>query len=136
MLRAERFILYPGWNFVSFLKQPPPGTPINVIVEDISPSVGIIWGFDNETKVWKKYRPGTTSSTLAAIEPNKGYWFYMNQLAAMNLTQWTGPSATVPLRRGWNLVGYPGPDDQSLASALGNISDAYSLIWNWTGGCW
>jgi hypothetical protein len=134
--QAEKLVLSAGWNFVSLPRQPAPSTAINAVLGDASPGLAIIWGYDNETRAWKRYRPGGSSNTLFSMEANKGYWIFMTRVGAIDMTQWTVPSATVPLRAGWNFVGYPGPDDQDLSESLGNISDTYSIIWNWTGGRW
>jgi len=44
----------PGWNFIS-LSVAPPNPSITTVLTDISFHVRIVWGFDNTTKLWKKW---------------------------------------------------------------------------------
>jgi hypothetical protein len=77
-----------GWNFISFSKLPSNSAAIEIVLADVSPSVGIVWGYDNSAKQWLKWKPSTTNPTLTSIELGKGYWIYMNETGTINLLGW------------------------------------------------
>jgi len=124
-----------GWNFVSF-----PKLPLDVTVEsvfsDVSANIRVIWGYDNATKEWKKYKRDKLENTLSIIESGKGYWVYMNAPGTVNMTQWSSPtSTTIHLYNGWNLIGYNGTDGTPIDTALSSLSN-WDIIWAWDNGQW
>ena len=127
-----------GWNFVSFPKLPS-DTNVATVLNDISSNVRIVWGYDNQTEEWKKWKPSTlcsSPSALCSIEGGKGYWVYMNASGSIDLSSWTTQSTTVSLTEGWNLIGYNGTDNTAVTDALSSISGKWAIIWNWTDGQW
>ena len=134
------YSLSAGWNFISFPKLPSASTAIETVLADISPNVRIVWGYDNNTKAWLKWKPSTSTSTsastLTSIESGNGYWIYMDQPGTINMTNWTAQSTTVSLTEGWNLIGYNGTDDTGVATALNSINGKWTIIWNWDSGTW
>lgn len=128
-----------GWNFVSFPKQPPDGsnTP-TIVLADVSSMVRVMWGYDNQTKAWKKYKPQgptTGQDVLTVIESGKGYWIYMDGAGSINLTDWSDPMKHVVLYNGWNLIGYNG-DAGTIEDALASLGSKWVVIWNWIDGQW
>jgi hypothetical protein len=132
---SETISLTPGWNFISFPSLPTDESIDNVL-KDISSNVRIIWGYDNASKAWKRYKPGVSDNTLTTIEGGKGYWVYMNASGNIDMTGWTDQSKTVPLAEGWNLVGYNGADNTDVATALNGISGKWSIVWYWKDNQW
>jgi hypothetical protein len=126
-----------GWNFISFPRLPSEQTPIETAFRDVSPNVGIIWGYDNLNKVWLKYRPSSPSS-LDAVEFGKGYWVYMNSPGSISFYCWYYPKKMPPIKayEGWNLIGYHATDDTPTSVAMDRIRDKWKAVWNWSDGQW
>ncbi|MEI6153353.1 MAG: serine hydrolase [Deltaproteobacteria bacterium] len=129
-----------GWNFISFPQLPSSPASIETVLKDVSPKVRIVWGYDNVNKVWLKYSPNLslrTPNSLDKVEYGKGYWIYMDAPGTINLTSWLPPSIpTIQLYAGWNLIGYNGPDNTDVLTALSGISGKWSILWNWQNGQW
>ena len=127
-----------GWNFISFPTLPTSST-VTAVFADVSSNVRVIWGYDNTTKEWKKYKKGSTDNTLSTIESGKGYWAYMDASSNIDISGWDAQSRTVTLSEGWNLAGYNGTDnktfDSSYISSSGLI-DKWIVIWTWENGQW
>jgi hypothetical protein len=123
-----------GWNFISIPVQPANASIVQVL-KDISSSVYIAWSFDNEQKIWLKYFPSASTSTLTSIESGKGYWIYMNATAQLTVTG-TDASPAVRLYEGWNLIGYSGVDNAGIETRLPRLNDNWSIIWNWSNSTW
>ncbi len=125
-----------GWNFIS-LRNQPPNTAIDAVMNDVSPNVLIVWGYDNTNKVWKKWKPGGTSNTLSSMDIGNGYWVYMVNQAVIDMSQWIPVSSFLPASfyQGWNLIGYNGTDGLSVADALQSVHSQW-IIWNWAASTW
>jgi hypothetical protein len=137
MATDGRLDLSSGWNFVSFPSLPQAGGTIAAVFGDASTALKVIWGYDNQNKLWKRWKPGAVSNTLSTIETGKGYWVYMDTAASIDRTGWLSPPSTgVHLYEGWNLIGYLGSDNASTGAALGSISNKWSVVWGWENGAW
>jgi formylglycine-generating enzyme required for sulfatase activity len=123
-------ILTPGWNSVSFPKQPV-NNRLDAVMTDISSNVSIILSYDNMSKTWAKWRPGDSSNSLLTLECGKGYRILINNaVAVLDPTGWSAPaSSAVVVSDGWNLVGYSGTDGLDAASALANTSKSWNALW-------
>ncbi len=126
--------LYQGWNFISS-GMLPKDSSIPLVFADVSQNVQIMWGYDNETKQWRKYKPDIQNSPLNTFEPDKGYWIYVNDAAYLALSG-TSATSSVQLHEGWNLVGYNGQNSQAIDTGLSSIGDIWSIIWSWSNGQW
>lgn len=118
------------WNFVSVPVQPT-DTSANSVLKDIAAYVRVVWGYDNQTKTWKKWRPNSAAA-LSTIESGKGYWIYMDASADL-VVQGSDVSPTMTLAYGWNLVGYNG-NDASINTALDSLD--WDIAWGWENGIW
>ncbi|MEI6153557.1 MAG: DUF1566 domain-containing protein, partial [Deltaproteobacteria bacterium] len=127
--------LLTGWSFISLPKHPP-DTGIGTVLGNASPNVRIVWGYDNQNKIWKRYKPGGTANTLSNMEAGNGYWIYANREDTISMKGYADPPSTVHLYEGWNLVGYSGTENKEIAASLGTISDTWLLTWNWDNGIW
>ena len=126
-----------GWNFVSFASLPPTGGTIAAVFGEAYPAVNVVWGWDNQNKVWKKWKRGAGSNTLTTIGTDKGYWVYMDQSTTLDTIGWVSPpSTTIHLYESWNLVGYLGADNNGAAAALGPIAGKWIIVWGWDNGAW
>ena len=143
------FPLFPGWNFVSFPKQPY-NSNINAVFKDTSPNISIVWGFDGQTQGWLKFKPSGTNNTLAAIEGGKGYWIHVNTPQTGTQIYVSGKNAlpiyvtlsandvspNVQLYDKWNLVGYYGADFTDPSLVLQPLGQKWSMAWYWTSDTW
>ena len=130
-----------GWNFISFTQLPSSPASIETVLKDVSPQVRIVWGYDNSSKTWLKYKGQGTGvmgqNTLTSFEFGKGYWIYMDAPDTINLISCSPPdSVSIGLISGWNLIGYNGPDNLALSQATQGISGKWSIIWNWDNSLW
>lgn len=134
---AETVELRQGWNFVSFSKLPVPAS-IEAVLNDVSQNVRIVWGYDNKTKNWAKYKPAEKNNTLITIEFGKGYWIYMNAKGSIDLSEFQSiPSDnSIPLYKGWNLIGWKGDGGIDALEALAPLGNQYSVVWTWDSGQW
>jgi hypothetical protein len=123
-----------GWNFVSFPKQPTDNAIASALADVLS-DVLVVFGFDNELKTWKQYRPAAGDNTLATIEQGKGYWIYLSADGTIDISTWTSVSSQVHLDEGWNLVGYSGTDGTAIATSFVSVS-GWQVIWTWVSGTW
>jgi hypothetical protein len=125
-----------GWNFVSFPLLPGPSTPVGTVLAGVMSDLRIVWGYDAATKTWLKYPNGVGQNALTAIEAGKGYWIYMNQANAINLSGWTHMADTIHLSEGWNLIGFSGVDSQSANFVFTMTQIGWESIWGWSNGRW
>jgi len=124
-----------GWNFISMPVEPS-HTSITTILKDISSSVRIVWGYDNQNKTWKRFTPGGENNDLGDMVMNKGYWIYMNTPETLIIEGQPSDPQAVTLYKGWNLTGYSGQDNKDVSQALENVAGRWTLIWNWDNGGW
>ena len=124
-----------GWNFIS-LPVEPSDTSITAVLKDISSSVRIVWGYDNQNKTWKRFRPGGENNNLGDMMMNKGYWIYMNTPETLIIEGQPSDPQAVTLYKGWNLTGYNGQDNKDVSQALESVAGRWTLIWNWDNGGW
>jgi hypothetical protein len=125
-----------GWNFISLPKQPQ-NPAIETVLAEVLSKVRVVWGFNNESKDWQRYRP-SVDLTLASMEQGKGYWAYMDEAATIAMAGWASPATTIHLYAGWNLVGFSGTDGTMNGITLpGSGTDgAWDIIWTWDNGTW
>ncbi len=139
---SQAFIpLSAGWNFISLRRQPcmndQPATSIESILAGTVGQVRIIWGFDNVTKQWKRWRPdGGSTNTLTDMVVGAGYWIYSSAPCSIDISTWCDAGTrVVRLRDGWNLVGYNAPD-KSINDAAASLQGKWGIMWNWKDGNW
>lgn len=118
-----------GWNFISLPRQPS-DTAITSVLSPVLSHVKIVWGFDNELKIWKRFKP-PSDTTLATMEQGKGYWVFLDDAGAIDMTDWSLPTVTLSLSPGWNLVGFSGINGASAEGVLNRISGSWEILWSW-----
>jgi len=76
---------------------------------------------------------GERFGTLKTIESGGGYWIYM--LNAANLTM-DGEvmDKNIPLKEGWNLIGWPSNKTMPISEALASIDGNYNKIFAYNDG--
>jgi hypothetical protein len=89
-------VMHPGWNLFALpLKQ-----------NDMSPS-GVFGDDPVSSMVCWQYAPGPGYSAPDTLVMGRGYWMYQTDTVAVDAEGSGVDSATVTLRAGWNLIGYP-----------------------------
>jgi len=129
--------LAPGWNFISIGVQ-----PLNRSIGDVlygaSPNIRVVWGYDNQNKVWKKYKFNAQDpalNTINKIDVGEGGWIYSDASVNVTVAGYDASPAT-QLFSGWNLTGYNKANGLSIDTGLANISDKWTIIWTWDHDVW
>jgi hypothetical protein len=123
-----------GWNFVSLPRQPP-DVAITTVLASVLPHVRVVWGFDNDTKGWKRFKP-QGDTTLATMEQGKGYWMFLDDDGTIDMAGWTLPTTTVTVYPGWNLVGFSGRDGAAADTELLSLLGHWEILWTWGSSIW
>ena len=111
--------LKPGWNLISLpLEQA--DTTISTVLSSINSQYDAIKYYDatDASDPWKTYRPGASTNDLASINHKMGFWIEMNDFANLTVEGIEPASTDITLYAGWNLVGYPTQDSETVANAL------------------
>jgi|GEM_PF-2751342 len=127
-------ILHQGWNLISL-----PVAPISGSISDILSTV--VGNYDRvctydrsgTTGVWTCYCPSDPASmdSQIVVDPARGVWVHMTQSASLQVRGSIVDSVSIPLRAGWNMVGYPGSSAQPVQEALASIQGKYELVYTY-----
>jgi parallel beta-helix repeat protein len=112
--------LQQGWNLISLpLEQV--DTSIPSVLASINSKWDVVKYYANTDKKdpWKTYRVGSMMNDLASIDNTMGFWIYINQPnVTLTVVGLIPTSTTIPLYAGWNLVGYPTQNTETVGNAL------------------
>lgn len=125
--------LQAGWNMFS-VPLTPPSAAVTSVLAPIAGAYKAVWSYDRGR--WRCYDPANPGlSDLERIEAGRGYW--INMKSARRLTVSGEPvAASMPLYKGWNLVGYNASFAQSVETALDSLGDDCLSVWSFQGGTW
>jgi hypothetical protein len=123
--------LYEGWNLVSF-NLVPPSTAVADVLAAIDGNYTLVyaWAPNDPDGPWLLYDPSAPyASDLTDIDRSMGFWIKMAVDDTLVITGTQPETTSIALSEGWNLVGYPAAQSQTLPDALENngISD-YNLV--------
>ena len=113
--------LVPGVNFVGWVGET---TPVSQLFREI-PSLEAVWAWDSELRVWIVAGRDAPESLggLERVRPGMGLRLQLGGEDGFVWRRSTAPTrGLVPLRAGWNLVAWSGPDHapmQQLADGIG-----------------
>ena len=109
--------LSPGWNLVSWPLAAVSGTITDTVLSSCS-TCDQAWTYDasDVADPWK-YWPGT----LDRVDETMGLWLHTTEPASVAITGWQPIGASIELRAGRNLVGYPSQTTRPVAEALSSI---------------
>jgi hypothetical protein len=126
--------LYPGMNMVS-LPVEPDNNALDSLLASISGKLLHVWAYDpaNPAQPWQVYDPRLTDNTLVTFDFRAGYWVEMSAAASLTVNGMAYYGYTVPLKAGWNLIGYPGWRERDLPAALEGIAPHVQVIWHYDG---
>ena len=108
----------------------PADTLITEALQSALGQVSAVYGWDVGKP--QSFYPNTPviSNTLFSIDAYHGYWTKSQGPVELSITGATVPPNTpIALQQGWNLVGYPSRQSQSVADALRNIDDCYDIVY-------
>ena len=107
-----------GWNLISFYVESEDMTPATVLAS--------IKGNLVQVKDLKNsYSPTMPAfiNTLKGLNVEAGYWLKVNAAVSFKLEGEVPAGASIPVRPGWNLVGYPRENKAPTADELTSIGD-------------
>ena len=118
------FSLSPGWNLVSFycigMFEPVDDTLSSI--RDNYQSIFMYNAMDANDP-WKSYNPSLPDwavQQLQYLDRMSGYWIYMTGSSDFNFNG-SKKYTVIPLRPGWNLVGYPNIHTQNINDSLNGV---------------
>ncbi len=120
ILNTHSIDLQAGWNLVSFNRQPTDNNIADVLAS-VTGSYDLVYSWDAATQTWKKYDPTADPfvNTLASLTEVMGFWIHMIAGDTLVVVGNNPDSSTdIPLKAGWNLVGYPAISGESLPGAI------------------
>lgn len=124
--------LVSGWNLISFSL-----FPSDPAIEDVlTPITGFyttVWSYQDGQ--WLMYDPlHPLFNNLNTIQTGYGYWINMTKADTLTVAG-TIPSQSVNLKKGWNLVGFNGPEPISAKTALGSVTEL-ETVWSYQKNDW
>ena len=110
-----------GWNLISL-----PVRQLNWSIDSVLESIAGKWDciqtYDQTTSSWKSNIIGRPDSLNDLNEMNhlRGYWVNITEPGATLTVKGDkfGSTLSIPLKAGWNLVGYPSLVEKSISDAL------------------
>ena len=107
-----------GWNLISFYVESEDMTPATVL-ESIKDKLVQIKNLKNS------YNPTLPAfiNTLKGLNVEDGYWVKMDAHVSFELEGMVPAGGSIPVRPGWNLVGYPRESGAAPANELTSLGD-------------
>ena len=120
-----------GWNLVSL-----PGFPLSSRTSDLFASIrgrlDRIYAFDAATQRWRSYDDRLPyAQRLSAIASWQGLWVHTTTTTTWQVRCVPQAQVTIPLRRGWNLIGYPLQTVQDISEAVAPLGARYRIIYTY-----
>jgi hypothetical protein len=113
------------WNLIS-LPISPTDNNIDKVLANISGKYLVVHTYDGIK--YLSYVPGGTNNTLSKMDAGLGYWIYMTEAGALEITGGTA-SNNIELKAEWNMVGYSSLQPAPVAQALSSISGKYDAVY-------
>ncbi|OQX22567.1 MAG: hypothetical protein BWK75_00410 [Candidatus Altiarchaeales archaeon A3] len=132
--------LHQGWNLIS-VPVVPYETSLSSMLKDIEHKyTGLYTYTDSGYWEFKVFINNSWVGNMDKIEMGKGYWINMEEPATLTIIGYTIPfeNASIPLKKGRNLVGWPsigsqdiGSQDMPTLNIRGNFTDIYTFDRAW-----
>jgi len=128
----EKIRINKGLNLISLPLDPVDNSPDSVL-ETIQGYYYLIWTYNAIYEEWRRYIPNGPNIPLSvtSMEHGYGYWINMNEERDLTITGHEVIYKAIPLKQGWNLVGYSSLVSKLLKDALLSIEGYYSSIWTY-----
>jgi len=80
---------------------------------------------DGRWSVYNASLPNYTIQSLTTVSPTDGIYFILSSEDTMVYNGFLSSMLNIPLRKGWNLVGYPYNETTGLAAGLASVNATY-----------
>ena len=116
--------LVPGWNLISFNLRPV-STAVTDVLASIYGHYDMVYAWNATSGGWLKYDTLDLSpDTLTTLDETMGIWIHMLNAAVLEFTDELPTMTGIPLKTGWNLVGFPSSTPSALPGVLSGIDAA------------
>ena len=123
-----------GWNMVS-IPLTLANTNTEAVMSSLSGKYSKVYAYDafDSLDPWKVYDLSLPPflNDLSQINNTKGLWLYATQNATFSVSGSWPSSTNIPLKTGWNLVGYPSQTTRAVADALSSIAGKYTKVYTY-----
>lgn len=124
-----------GWNMVSFHCEFGNKRINQSLVDQNNKRLNYVSVFEyraeDPSDKWKSYNPylpNWTVQELQTLTREPGYWVYMNTSGTYTSTGYKFNTVTIPLKQGWNLIGYPTSTEINITDGLASLEGNYTLV--------
>jgi hypothetical protein len=120
--------LLESWNLISLPLIQSDTTVNNVLGSIFGEYKAVQWYDSSDTHdFWKHYNPQkpVELNDLTDLDHTQGIWIYITEPGGTTLTVYGDEliiEESIPIRPGWNLVGYPSKSDKQVSVALNNLN--------------
>jgi ubiquitin len=117
-----------GWNLVSFYVEADDMTPATVFTS-IQDKLLMV---KNLTQSYDPTRSADFAflNTLSSLSVKDGYWLKVSEDVSLNVEGTVPAGASINVKAGWNLVGYPRSSGENTANELTSLGDTVVQIKN------
>jgi hypothetical protein len=116
-----------GWNLISIPRRPR-NPSIEYVLANIREELGSVYSWERALGKYQSYTPGSSSNDLNVLEVGKGYWVHMKSPATLVVAGLV-VKQDIDLAAGWNLVGFSGARELSVAQALTSVSQSVTAVY-------
>ena len=122
---TQKLTLKAGWNLVSFYVEATDMAPATVLAPIKDQLVQI-------KNLSKSYDPNLPFflNTLSSISVNEGYWLKVSETVDLEVEGMVPAGASITVKTGWNLVGYPRESGAAPADELKSLGNTVVQIKN------
>ncbi len=122
-----------GWNMISLpLNQST--TDLESILASVDYIAVLCYNSSDMNDHWKNYHKDKESlnlNDLSDIDKTMGIWILMASDDTLIVTGDQPSPTNIPLKKGWNFVGYPSLTPKLLVNALSSISGKYDTVYHY-----
>jgi len=120
--------LRPGWNLVS-RHVIPDNTSVGQFLASIQGKYDRVSAVDPADPTrFLVFTPGGAGNTLASLDNTMGFWIRMTQPAFLSPQGRLPATTDIPLKKGWNLVGWPSFSTKPVGTALSSIAGKFDQV--------
>ncbi len=117
--------LIAGWNLVSFYVEADDMTTATVL----APIQDKLLQVKNLTQSYDPSQPSFLN-TLSSLSMKDGYWLKVSEDVSLDVEGTVPSGASINVKRGWNLVGYPRSSGEGVAGELASLGSTVVQIKN------
>jgi hypothetical protein len=125
--------LHKGLNMIS-LPLLPAEASVEALLAGSAEKIVRIWAYEPSEggALWRLYEPGKVGPhALQRLVPGAGYWVEASEETSLTLKGAEIPQSIIPLKAGWNLIGYPSLTRREVGSALEAIAAYVEQMWHY-----